>query len=260
MAEFAHSAWRDGGNSVVFVSDRKGIWFTAPGMTDQIVATVRALHARIGAPPLITVGNSMGGYGAILFAQPLGARAAIAFGPQFSIRPGAVAGETRWQGAARRSFGTLPDLGEALTHDIPCLITHGLSEDDRFQAAAFPEAEHIAHVVYPRLNHNTARAIRKAGALSAIFEAGFAGDLDRMSRIAEDVGGTPRAAAEAEIKRRTPIPDSTFIQAGWWLFVVCALFFIAVALINRDWLSLLGSLAFLAANVAFMIPIYRRRK
>ena len=260
MAEFARSAWRDGGHSVVFVSDRKGIWFTGPGVAEMIVATIRQLHTRIGAPKLITVGNSMGGYGAILFAGPLGAEAAIAFGPQFSIRAGAVPGETRWQGAARRSFGELPTLADALLADLPFLVTHGLAEEDRFQAAAFPQTANIAHVVYPHLNHNTARAIRKAGGMAALFEAGFERDQDRMSRIAEDAGGVPRAVAEAEIRRSMPLSDEVFIKAGWWLFVICALCFVAVALINRDWLSLIGSLAFLAANALFMVPVYRRRK
>lgn len=46
---------------------------------------------------------------------------------------------------------------------------------------------------------------------------------------------------------------------GWWLFVVCAGFFIAAALRAGDVLALLGSLAFMAANIAFLIPFYRAR-
>ena len=58
--------------------------------------------------------------------------------------------------------------------------------------------------------------------------------------------------------RRHRIPDIVFIKAGWGLFVVCAVCFCVVAWINRDWLSLAGSLAFLLANGLFMVPVYRR--
>ena len=43
---------------------------------------------------------------------------------------------------------------------------------------------------------------------------------------------------------------------GWWLFVVCAAFFIAASWRAGDALALLGSVFFMAANVAFLIPYY----
>jgi len=54
------------------------------------------------------------------------------------------------------------------------------------------------------------------------------------------------------------IPDRIFVLTGWWLFVVCAGFFIAAAARSGDVISLLGSVAFMAANIAFLIPFYRR--
>jgi hypothetical protein len=45
---------------------------------------------------------------------------------------------------------------------------------------------------------------------------------------------------------------------GWWLFVACAVFFIAAAWRAGDPLALIGSLCFMAANIAFMVPFYRR--
>ena len=63
-----------------------------------------------------------------------------------------------------------------------------------------------------------------------------------------------------QVAPQTGVPDIVFIKVGWWLFVICAISFCAVAILNRDWLSLFGSLAFLLANVAFMIPLYRGPK
>ncbi|MEL6750905.1 MAG: hypothetical protein AAFO70_02365 [Pseudomonadota bacterium] len=46
-----------------------------------------------------------------------------------------------------------------------------------------------------------------------------------------------------------------WIIVGWGLFVVSALFFVASAWRAGDWLALGGALAFLAANIAFIIAL-----
>ena len=53
--------------------------------------------------------------------------------------------------------------------------------------------------------------------------------------------------------------DENYIKIGWWLFTVCAVLFCINSWRFGDWLGLAGSLAFLAANVSFMVPVYRRR-
>ncbi|MGF1553146.1 MAG: hypothetical protein ACFBWO_11715 [Paracoccaceae bacterium] len=53
--------------------------------------------------------------------------------------------------------------------------------------------------------------------------------------------------------------DWTLVACGWWLFVTSAAFFVLAALRAGDLLATLGSLAFMAANVAFLIPHYRAR-
>lgn len=51
-----------------------------------------------------------------------------------------------------------------------------------------------------------------------------------------------------------------FTKLGWWLFVVSAIFFIWAAWRAGDMIATIGAVAFLAANISFMIPVYRRRK
>ena len=48
--------------------------------------------------------------------------------------------------------------------------------------------------------------------------------------------------------------------AGWLLFVVCALFFIASSVHNRDILTFIGSVIFLVACVVFIVPVLRASK
>ena len=42
---------------------------------------------------------------------------------------------------------------------------------------------------------------------------------------------------------------------GWILFIICALFFIAAGIINRDLSTIAGSIIFLIACVVFLIPL-----
>ena len=51
-----------------------------------------------------------------------------------------------------------------------------------------------------------------------------------------------------------------FVKLGWWLFVVSACLFIWAGWRAGDWISLAGGLAFLGANISFMIPVYRTLK
>ena len=53
------------------------------------------------------------------------------------------------------------------------------------------------------------------------------------------------------------LTDRQWILTGWWLFVVCAVFFIAASARSGDLIALLGSIAFMSANIAFLIPFYR---
>lgn len=48
--------------------------------------------------------------------------------------------------------------------------------------------------------------------------------------------------------------------AGWILFVLCAIFFMASSLKNFDVPAFIGSLIFFAACIVFLIPLIRAGK
>lgn len=52
-----------------------------------------------------------------------------------------------------------------------------------------------------------------------------------------------------------PKDDIKYQLAGWVLFIVCAVFFIASSLKNGDTLTFIASLTFLAACIVFIIPL-----
>jgi len=54
------------------------------------------------------------------------------------------------------------------------------------------------------------------------------------------------------------LPDRTFVLTGWWLFVVSAGFFMIAAWRAGDVISFIGGAAFLAADISFLVPFYRK--
>ena len=54
------------------------------------------------------------------------------------------------------------------------------------------------------------------------------------------------------------LSDRFFVLTGWWLFVVSAGFFMIASWRAGDIISLAGASAFMAANISFLIPFYRR--
>ena len=52
--------------------------------------------------------------------------------------------------------------------------------------------------------------------------------------------------------------ERRFNLCGWVMYMVCAVFFIASAVVNGDMLYLAGSIIFLLACVVFIIPLVWR--
>jgi hypothetical protein len=50
--------------------------------------------------------------------------------------------------------------------------------------------------------------------------------------------------------------ESLYQVCGWILFIICAGFFIASSIKNRDNLALVASIIFLAACLIFIIPLW----
>jgi Na+/proline symporter len=48
--------------------------------------------------------------------------------------------------------------------------------------------------------------------------------------------------------------------AGWILFIICAIFFIASSVKNHDTLTFIGGIFFLIACIVFLIPLVMSNK
>ena len=170
----------------IFVRDFRQCWYHAglQGLSTDIYSTAKYLEgqiARIAPEEVVFVGNSMGGFAAILFAHLLGTGRVVAFAPQtfVSLKLRLYHGDFRWMGRITqmhlrtifkaRTF----DLKEALQHSarsLPTAIYY--SDDDRMDSVHARHLHDLDGVELFRIDgggHGVVRVLRDNGDLPAIL-------------------------------------------------------------------------------------------
>jgi hypothetical protein len=186
--EFIQSCSLGGSNHVIVVRDMRRTWYSKPGLVDAIHQSVRAFAEGLAIRHLLGVGNSMGGYGAILFAPLLGFRQTVAFVPQFSMHPDVVA-EQRWRRWRRQLDGNLAlGLTDAL-QNAPgeTWIIHDSGGLDPLHIEKFPVLDNLHHLIVDKSSHGVAADFRAAGKLQPFMKAALAGDLAEVERVIADL-------------------------------------------------------------------------
>jgi hypothetical protein len=155
-----------------FVVDKIRSWYNVTATEIQEVLADRT--SRYSA--CLTLGNSMGGFGAIYFASRMpNCKAAVAFGPQYSICPQVAPRERRWsQFRNQIREWTVPHaLVDASPGPKLYAFFGGLS--DRYQARLYLQnaAPNLNVVIIPKCKHNTAGFLRGEGCLTPILDAAW---------------------------------------------------------------------------------------
>ena len=137
----------------------------------------------------------MGGYAAILFANPLGAWRAISFVPQFTMDD-RVLREARWQNykAVMTDFST-PSLAGCMSGPTRFFVLHGGVGRDRKHYLRFPTGPNIDHYILPLCAHAAATRLNLAGRLAPLVLALQDGDDEGAARIMAQVGAHRRDPA-----------------------------------------------------------------
>ena len=183
-AEFAGTAADGGQNTVLFVTDRRRSWFTAEGIVARIAGLVQGELARMGLPACHTIGNSMGGYGAIRLAREMPVAVALAFSPQASMDPARI-DEQRW-----------PEHRPAIVLDrhLPlsaCLVPQtqhyavfgAASRIERAHRALLPDVPHLTCLMLPGGGHNIVRILKGSGHLVPLVAAAMDDDAARVAAV-----------------------------------------------------------------------------
>lgn len=183
--EFARTASESGVNHVLFISDLKNSWYSRPGQVQKITRYVYEVVAETLVSEVNSIGISMGGYGAILFAQFLPIKNVAAFGPQIAV-PNVL---TTRENGSEMVFADDAVLPESLATSITdtaanfFIVVGGSATVDIEEVRKLPNAANLHIHFVNNCGHHTARRIKENGLLAKIVSAMLAGDNAKLTAI-----------------------------------------------------------------------------
>lgn len=164
-----------GYDSVIFVSDLTRSWGNALDF-DRLSAIVleQAAGRRIDA-----IGNSMGGFLALLAPNFLPIATVIAFAPQFSVHPDIVPWDNRWADY-RKSIPEwrYPSLAGHLSGATMRYVLGTVEGMDGRHMALFPRQDGLRLILLGGVDHNVALALKEADILRDLIHRCMDGNFD----------------------------------------------------------------------------------
>ncbi|UWQ79735.1 hypothetical protein K3725_01635 [Leisingera sp. S132] len=162
-------------SNVIFCYDKTRSW----GNRLDWDALTRTVLEAAGGCTLFSIGNSMGGYLAIVASAFLPIERSIAFVPQFSVDPEAAPGDRRWRVYSKsiKSFPMKP-AGHYFVPETEYFIFSSGTGMDGQHAQLFPKGGNIHHWLFPGAVHSLAADLKERGDLDSCIQASLAGDTN----------------------------------------------------------------------------------
>lgn len=188
--EFFSSATENGVNHCLFISDKTRSWLNAPGIDDEIVAIIQTVADEAGLADIHLLGNSMGGFVALMLKDQLAAKTVLSFTPQYSVKRSIIPEEKRWLRFRRAiEFFKYPEVSLTSNSEQRVFIVHGGSADELMHAQRFPKVRGIHHFILPQCDHNLMQHLKKRGKLKSLVTAAIHDEPFRFRRILSNTGG-----------------------------------------------------------------------
>lgn len=150
---------------VLFVTDLTRSWYNA--FSHERVLS--CLEPIVGDRPIATIGNSMGGFGAVWMSGYLRAHTTIAFGAQYSVKPSVVPDETHWREYVDAITEWRIDSLEGSFNPRTCYFMFSGSTD-AYQSSHFPARSNIRNIVVDGAEHNVPQLLKDRGVLRDCIE------------------------------------------------------------------------------------------
>ncbi len=171
----------------VHVVSKKDIWY----QTKELVKVAELINARRrDYERVVTYGNSMGAYGAILISGMIEADIVLAFAPQYSVDPSIMPEEKRWREAVNQ-ITFIYDHLETFVSDASrnYVIYDPFNPEDRRHVAMFGTVQTFTEIRLPFCGHFPSSFLHELGLLAPymealIFEGAIGSDLVRRTKDA----------------------------------------------------------------------------
>ena len=169
--EFRKSAQQ---GSSIFVIDKMRSWGN-----NLDFAEIAEIARSFGRDRVVNaIGNSMGGFLAILATKFIDINACVAFAPQFSVHKGVLPCEHRWDGYVDKiAHWKYRDLGDAFNPPCRYYVFGGVGGEDDPHLRLIPDGANI-HKIYfanEKYRHEIAAALRGEKLLYGLISDSFAG-------------------------------------------------------------------------------------
>ena len=167
--EFIGTASDGGKNHVLFISDARRSWLNGPGVTEGIIDLVERYRKTHGITETILLGNSMGGFAALVLADLIAVDTVIAFAPQFSVHPDIVPEETRWSfHISRIKNWVYDDVGALDRPNTAYFLFHDEHPWEARHWLRFPWHARLNHFILSGLAHEVASRLQKRRMLAQV--------------------------------------------------------------------------------------------
>lgn len=179
-AEFFRAG--NGFANTIFVTDITRSW----GNSLDFDAIGSALAPYLEGREAYALGNSMGGFLAVLASQFWPMKRVVCFVPQYSVRPKVIPKEARWReyrdAIVKWRYSSLEG---SFAPETEYYLFSGRKGPDWRQWRRFPDLPNVQNVLFSSLGHRAAVKLKRAGVLDPLIEACFDGSfcLDWLNRI-----------------------------------------------------------------------------
>lgn len=170
--EMPRAATGNGRHSTLFLTDTEESWLNAPGLVQAYAANIATVIAEERPRRVLFLGNSMGGFCALVMAGILRADAVLAIAPQWSADPALVPSEKRWvTQRSRIAEFAIRQAGDHLNPRCHNILLHSDAYAERFQRTPFLALRGVENWVMTGMRHNIAQELRQAGLLDRLVAA-----------------------------------------------------------------------------------------
>lgn len=203
--EFVATASAEGENHVLFVSDATRSWMNAPGLAENLAEVIEQTRSQHGITGVLAMGNSMGGFMALVLADLIKIDQVAAFAPQFSMNPRILPEETRWSNAtAHIANWRYPDVGRLEAPGTIYYVFHGADLPEARHWLRFPRPKNLHHFIFGGIGHGIAARLRATGLLSPILSA----VQNNRSRVLRRTLQRSKLARKSQILRREAFEEA----------------------------------------------------
>ena len=183
-------------HDIYYVSDKSETWYNN-GLHRRASHLLNQSILERGTTDVITIGNSMGGFAAVVFAKYIrGCRRAVSFAGQSTIAPDVVPDERRWpKHVARVQSWDVKDATEHLAPNVEYLLFAGLEcPIDIVHMARLDLWGRKATRAYyiPGVSHQLAGELKSRGQLTPILEAVFCSEISAAETAISDILARPQ--------------------------------------------------------------------